>query len=158
MELWFKRVMELDPSDYAACQTMLNYLMTQSQDSRDAILDFGHECVQSTNWSGYVPITLVDAHIAICNKYTDESEQTNYWKQPDVWPDIKTAYDRFFELNPNATDIYKNYAWYAYHAEQWDAFNELVPKVRPLDYNFFGGTDEFNKMVQFAKAHASSPK
>lgn len=157
MELWFDRAMNLDSNDYEACSSKLFYLEPKWYGTAEDMLDFGRECVQSTNWGGYAPITLVDAHIAICNEYTDESERTNYWKQPDVWPDIKAAYDRFFELNPKATDIYKNYAWYAYRAEQWDAFNEIAPKVRPEDYNFFGGKDEFNKMVHLAKEHASPP-
>jgi hypothetical protein len=159
MELWFNRAMTLDPNNYEACKNKLHYLYPQWYGSRDEMIAFGRECVASTNWGGYVPMILVDAHTD-CNTYSQDSDEVKqaYWKQPDVWPDIKAAYDRFFEIKPNATDIYKNYAWYAYHAEQWDAFNELVPKVRPVDYNFFGGADEFNKMVQLAKEHASNPK
>jgi hypothetical protein len=120
------------------------------------MLDFGRKCVQNSNWGGRIPLTLVDAHSDICGQYIDKSEQVNYWKQPEVWADVKAAYDRFFTLNPDSTGFYKNYAWYAFHAEQWDAFNEIAPNVRSVDYNFFGGTDEFDKMVQSAKKHAKS--
>jgi hypothetical protein len=157
MELWFNRAMQLDTNDYSACSMKLLYIEPKWYGSVEDMLEFGHECVQSTNWGGNVSLILVDAHFDIGSQFIDESERTNYCKRPEVWPDIKAAYDRFFELNPNATDIYKNYAWYAYHAEQWDAFNELAKKVRPVDYNFFGGEVEFNKMVQLAKDHASKP-
>jgi hypothetical protein len=158
MELWFSRAMQLDPNDYDACSAKCLYLEPKWYGSIKEMLSFGRECVTNKEWGGRVPLILIDAHSDIPTYYLDGAEKTNYWKQPEVWQDVKAAYDRFFELNPNATDIYKNYAWHAYHAEQWDAFNELVPKVRPADYNFFGGEDEFDKMVQFAKENAGKPK
>ena len=158
MELWFNRAMKLDPNNYDACYKKLYYLEPKWYGSREAMLDFGRECVQNTNWAGRVPLVLADAHWGFCLGYIDKSEQTNYWKQPDVWPDIKSAYDRFFELNPDATGYYHNYAWYAYKCEQWDKLNELIPKLGPVNYAYFGGEDEFNKMVQLAKEHADKPK
>ena len=158
MELWFDRAMALDPNDYNACSKKLYYLEPKWYGSREAMLDFGRECVQNTNWAGQVPLVLVDAHWDFCRGYVDKSEQTNYWKQPNVWPDIKMSYDRFFELNPEATRYYHNYAWYACQCEQWNVFNELIPKLGPINYDFFGGKAEFDKMVQLAKEQASKPK
>jgi hypothetical protein len=86
---------------------------------------------------------------------TDEQKQ-DYWKKPDVWPDIKAAYERFFQLNPDEVGIYKNYAWYAYHAEQWSEFLRISDQVRPDDYAFFGDKDSFPKMVKYAKEQISS--
>lgn len=158
MELWFNRAMALDPNDYDACSKKLYYLEPKWYGSREAMLDFGRECVQNTNWAGQVPLVLADAHWNFHRGYVDKSEQTNYWMQPDVWPDIKMSYDRFFELNPEATRYYHNYAWYAYQCEQWNAFNELIPKLGPINYDYFGGKAEFDKMVQLAKEHSGSPK
>jgi phytoene dehydrogenase-like protein len=116
------------------------------------MIAFGRECVASTNWGGDVPITLVEAHYQYDSfSFDNEAAKEAYWKQPDVWPDIKSAYERYFELNPDDADTYKNYAWYAYHAGQWDAFNELAPKVPAVDYYFFGGKDAFDNMVRLAK-------
>jgi tetratricopeptide (TPR) repeat protein len=152
MELWFNRAMALDPNDYDICSSKLYYLEPKWYGSTEAMLDFGRECVQSTNWGGRVPIILVDAHIAICNGYTEPQNQTNYWKQPEVWPDIKAAYDRFFELNPKAPIFIKIMLGMPI-VEQWDAFIKIAQKVRSEDYNFFGGEYEFDKMVQLAKNH-----
>ncbi len=155
MEVWFNRAMEADTNNYDACVRKLRYLAPQWYGSTDDLLAFGRECVQSKKWGGKVPLILVQAHIGI-NTITDPSKQADYWKQPQVWADIQSAYERFFELNPSATDTYYNYALYAYRAEQWDNFNQLLPKLEPVNYTFFGGKDEFDKMVQTAKNHATS--
>jgi hypothetical protein len=37
--------------------------------------------------------------------------------------------------------------------------NELIPKLGSKNnYDFFGGKDEFDKMVQLAKNHAGKPQ
>jgi hypothetical protein len=158
MELWFNRAMELNPNDYDACSAKLFYLEPKWYGLTDAMLEFGRECVTNTTWGGRVPLILEAAHNNICNEYIDESERTNYWSQPEVWADIKSAYERFFELNPDATRYYHNYARYAYRAEDWDKLNELIPKLGPVNYDFFGGENGFNKMVQLAKENAGKPK
>ena len=158
MELWFRRAMTINPNDYDACSSKLYYLEPKWYGSTDAMLEFGRECVTNTMWGGRVPLILEAAHNNICNEYIDKSEQTNYWSQPEVWADIKSAYERFFELNPDATRYYHNYAYYAYRAADWDKLNELIPKLGPVNYDFFGGKDEFDKMVQLAKEHASNTK
>jgi hypothetical protein len=156
METWFNRAMACDPDNYDACSYKLHYLYPQWYGSREDMLAFGRECVASKEWGGTVPLILVDAHYEYSLYLPDSPEKTDYWKQPDVWPDVKSAYDRFFELYPAATGKYNNYAWYAYRCEQWDAFLELLPKIDPVDYAYFGGQDEFDSMVQQAKAHAAA--
>jgi hypothetical protein len=158
MELWFKRAMAIDPNDNEACSRKLYYLEPKWYGSKEAMLDFGRECVSNTNWGGRVPLVLVDAHWNYCQGYLDKSEQTNYWKQSEVWTDIKSAYDRFFKLNTNTVGYYEYYAWYAYQAEQWDVLNELIPKLGPETYYHFGGKDEFDKMVRQAREHAAPPR
>ncbi len=158
MELWFKRAMELDHNSYDACSGKLFYLEPKWHGSVDAMLKFGRECAHHYLWEGHVPLILLDAHKSIQAQYIDAAEKADYWKRPEVWADLKLAFNRFFELNPNETSWYHNYVWFAYHAEQWDALNELIPKLGPVNYAYFGGEDEFNKMVQLAQAHAAKPK
>jgi len=157
MELWFGRGMTLTPNNYDLCHSKLYYLEPKWHGSVEEMLAFGRKCVQSPDWGGRVPLILVDAHLSIC-RYIDESKRTNYWKLPEVWADIKPAYEKFFQLNPNVTGSDRAYyAWYAYQAKDWDKLNELIPKLGPNDYYIFGSKDEFDKMVQLAKEH-SSPK
>ena len=158
MELWFGRAMTINPNSYQACEQKLHYLYPQWYGSREEMVTFGRQCVASTNWGGNVPLILADAHREYWLYLNDSEEKTNYWKQPELWPDIKASFTRFFELNPNAVRCYYNYTWYAYQAGQWDALNELIPKLsQPIDYTYFGGKDEFDKMVQLAKENAGKP-
>jgi hypothetical protein len=153
METWFNRAMELDTNCYDACQRKLNFLAPKWYGSDDDQLAFGRECMHSAKWGGRVPLVLVDAHDSV-NSRIEKARQAEYWKQPEVWADLQAAYDRFFELNPNAIGYYHNYARFAYQAEQWDKLNELIPKLGPINYEFFGGKQQFDKMVQLAKAHS----
>jgi tetratricopeptide (TPR) repeat protein len=152
METWFNRAMALNPNNYEACKAKLHYLYPQWYGSRDDMIAFGKECLSSKVWGGSVPLILVDAHSDYVTYCLDnDAEKEAYWKQPDVWSDVKASFDRFFEMNPDAVQHYRNYAWYAFHAEQWDAFNQIVLKLGPADYYFFGGKDQLDKMVQYAK-------
>ena len=160
MELWFQRAMEADPNDYDACNTKLLYLEPKCKYGSAAdMLEFGRECVQNEQWGGHVPLILMDAHVEIQQELADDDAgKADYWKQPQVWTDLNSAFQRFFELNPDETGWYHNYAWYAYQAGQWATFNQLIPKLGSVNYNFFGGRDKFEQMVAEAKAHAGASK
>jgi hypothetical protein len=157
MELWFNRAMDLDPNNYDACSAKCLYLEPKWYGSIGEMLAFGRECVENKKWGGRVPLVLVDAHWDIPLYYLAGEEKTNYWTRPQVWPDIKAAYERFFELHPEAIGYYHNYALYAYKCEQWNKLNELIPKLGAVNYDFFGGRVEFGKMVRLAKEHAGNP-
>ena len=159
MELWFDRAMALNPNNYEACKNKLHYLYPQWYGSRTEMIAFGKQCVASTNWGGFVPLVLVDAHTDynLFSQASEEEKQT-YWKQPEIWPDLMAAYERFFELNPDAFGYYHNYLWYAYKCQQWAKVNELLPKLGPVNYSYFGGQDEFDKIVRLAKENADKVK
>lgn len=158
MELWFLRAMELDPNDYDACNSKLWYFEPKWYGSVSDMLAFGRECVQNQQWGGHVPLILLDAHLAIQQEFADPAEKTNYWTQPKVWLDLKDAFDRFFELNPGETSWYHNYAWFAWQAGQWATLNNLIPKLAPVNYDYFGGKDKFETMLTLAKEHAGETK
>jgi hypothetical protein len=154
MELWFKRAMELDPDDLRACKNKLWYLNPKWYGSDTEMLKFGRECVASSKWKGNVPLALVDAHTDLVNLLPDENARKQYWRQPEVWPDVKAAYEKFFELNPKAIDLRANYAWFAFLCEQWDAFNQQVELMNPVNYAFFGGKEKFEKLVETSKRNS----
>lgn len=154
MEMWFQRATDLNPNNYQAFSSKLYYLEPKWHGSREAMLKFGRECVNSTKWGGHVPLILRDAHEALAN-YVEKDERANYWKQPEVWKDLKAAFDKFFSLNPEENGWRHNYALYAYRAEQWDELNRQIPLLGEINYKFFGGKDEYDKMVRLAKEHAA---
>ncbi len=156
MDLWFGRAMAIDTNCYDACESKLFYLEPKWYGSEEDMIAFGLDCVESREWGGRVPLILLDAHEAI-RRYLDKPEQDDYWKRPEVWPDIEASFNRFFELNPDATSWYHNYARYAWRCERWDKLNELIPRLGPVHYSYFGGTNEYNRMVRLAKEHAGDP-
>jgi len=157
MELWFNRAISLNACDYDACKAKLNYLQPKWYGSIDDMLQFGRECATNTQWGGNVPLILLDAHYFISYMYTNQTDRTNYWKQPEVWPDLQMAFERFFKANPGATGRSHQYASYAYQCDQWAKFIELMPELQPVNYDYFGGKDKFDEMVRLAKEHIRSP-
>jgi hypothetical protein len=153
MEQWFSKAMELEPNNYDACQCKLHYLYPQWYGSAEEMIQFGRECVASDVWTGTVPLILVEAHDQIA-AYLDAKEQKAYWKRPDVWKDIASAYDRFFEKNPDGIGWHHNYVWYAYKCEQWDTLNQQLKLLGDVNYAYFGGEEQFDKIVAAAKEHA----
>jgi hypothetical protein len=159
MELWFQRAMKLEPDNYPACRAKLHYLLPQWYGSRDEMITFGHECVAATNWTGHVPLTLVDAHSEFSRNLPDAETRAAYWQLPDVWPDIQASYEKFAQVNTEATRFRYPYAAYAFRCGQWQAFNEQVRLIRQNDgevrYSYFGGKEAFDKMLETAKPSAA---
>ena len=99
LETWFTRALALDTNDYAACSTKLIYLQPKWFGSAEDLLAFGRQCARSTEWGGRIPLILVDSHEALANTM-QRDERPQYWKNPAVWPDLKSAYEKFFSLTP----------------------------------------------------------
>ncbi len=152
MEQWFQRAMDKHPDNYDACSKKLYYLEPKWYGSAEEMLRFGRECVDSETWIGYVPLVLREAHDSLAI-YVEKDKRSAYWKQPEVWPDLKASFEKFFQLNPDATRWRHNYARYAYWCEQWDDLNEQLKLLGEINYEFFGGPDEFEKMAALAKKH-----
>jgi hypothetical protein len=159
MEKWFQRAMKLDPNNYQACRNKLHWLLPQWYGSRDDMLAFGRACVASTNWGGQVPLTLVDAHSEFV-RTLEADARSAYWLAPDVWPDIKRAYEKYAQINPALTRFRYPYAAYAFRCEQWQDFNEQIKIIRQNDvspnYNYFGGKDVFDKMAEQATSRGKA--
>jgi hypothetical protein len=159
MEKWFQRAMTLNPNDYQACRGKLHYLLPQWYGSRQAMLAFGRECVASTNWGGEVPLILVDAHSEFARTLSPD-ERRAYWTLPHVWPDIRAAYEKFARINPDLTQFRYPYAAYAFRCEQWQDFIKQIKIIRQndfsVDYNYFGGKEDFDKMVELANSQTGT--
>jgi len=158
MEKWFQRAMQLDPNNYQACRAKLHYLLPQWYGSPEDMLAFGRQCAANTNWGGEVPLVLVDAHSDLSRTLPAES-RAEYWKQPEVWTDIKTAYERFAQTEPDATRFRYPYAAYAVRCGQLDDFNEQIKIIRQNDgsvnESYFGGKEAFQNLLDEANPHAT---
>lgn len=117
------------------------------------MLSFGRECVASTNWNGSVPLALVEAHRDLAAYVKDPELKKGYWKQPGVWIDIKSAYERFFDLNPKALNQRHGYALYAYRCEEWNTLRAQLKLLGEVNYAYFGGKAEYDKMVRLSESN-----
>jgi hypothetical protein len=153
MEKWFSRAMELNPACYAAAGAKFQWL-TKSWHGNDAeVIAFGRECVTNTAYRGRVPLINREVHRALADIHEMEGRGTKeeYWRVPGVWPDVKATFERFFAVNPeNVTSRY-DYALLAYHARAWDDFRAQIKLIDPIDYDYFGGKEVFQKMLARAE-------
>ncbi len=158
-ELWFRRAMALDPNGYDACGRKLQFLQPKWHGSADQLLAFGRECLASTHWGGRVPLVLVDAHNLVAGP-ANPRQPYAYWRKPGVWEEIEASFEKFFRLNPTQTGWYHNYALHAYRCGQYARFAELLPKLGPINYEYFGGQEKFEEMVRTAQRAqaANGPK
>ena len=157
MEKWFQRAMQLDPNNYQACQSKLTYLMPQWYGSAGDMAAFGRECVAHTNWGGRVPLILVDAHID-CADLLPRQSRDGYWLQPEVWPDVKASYERFFQTEPDAMGVRYRYAFFAASCGQWQDFKEQIALIRQtdgkVDEDYFGGKEALERLLKNADSPA----
>ncbi len=157
MELWFSRAMELNPTNIQACEQKLWYLMPRWYGEHADMLRFGRECLTNAAWKGEVPLTLLKAHENIVLDVPKE-KRSAYWKSPAVWADVRTSFERFFEVNPKDVSWRHNYAKYAWRAQDWDELNRQIPLLGEINYSYFGGKKEFERMLQEARSrHGNGP-
>jgi hypothetical protein len=70
-----------------------------------------------------------------------------------VWSDVKTSYEKFFALNPDAAGWRHDYAKDAYDCGQYPVFLEQTRLFAyGTNYAFFGGREKFQEMLQTAAA------
>ena len=153
MEKWFERAMAVAPNSYEAVEAKEYYLEPKWLGSEEELIAFGRECVASKKWGGDVPLILQQIHHSL-QKYDDVPE-AKYFSAPEVWKDVSSSYERYFELNPNNVGWRHDYALDAYHAGQYKVFLEQLPKfTKGTNYEFFGGKAKFDRMVQTAMTKA----
>ena len=151
MELWFQRAMAANTNNWDACNHKMRYLYPQWHGSAEEMLAFGRECLTNQAWGGAVTLMIVDAHQAVA---AYGGAGTNYWKRPEVWPEIRGAYEEYYRRNPGSELYHHNFAWYAWSYEDWDTLNQQLAFLGEDDYFYFGGKRAFEEMAQNARSHA----
>lgn len=152
METWFNRAMALEPSYYDAVKIMSFYIEPRWYGSEQEALEFGRSCVASDKWGGQVPLVLANVHHSLAN-YSRMSNSPAYWHQPQVWRDVKSSYEKFFVLCPDAAGWRHNYAKDAYDCGEYAVFLQQTKLFAyGTNFNFFGGKDKFQKMLETASA------
>jgi len=154
MEKWFNRAMNLDPNYYEAADLMSYYLEPRWYGSEQTAIAFGRSCVSSTNWGGRVPLVLADLHRSLASYYKQTSGP-DHWAQPGVWEDVRSSYEKFFQLNPGEYGYRHNYARDAYLCRHYQDFLVQAKLFPWTNYAFFGGEQKFRQMLEQAASGGS---
>jgi len=155
MEKYFNWAMTLNPNSSEACRNKLNYLFPKWYGTPETLMQFGWECISSTNWAGEVPLTMIFAHDELAAEYYPKREERDaYWQDPAVWPGIDAAFTKYFKLYPNDVGWHHNYFWYAVKCHQWPAAERELALLGPINYSYFGGREAFESMVSETKKHS----
>ena len=160
LELWFRRAMALDTNSHLACSVKLFYLMPQWHGSAKEMIQFGRECLASTNWGPDVSWTLVHAHEYLVSYSIQDAElKKNYWKNPAVWADLKLACEKNLIINPRGTNFARHaYIEQARRCEQWDVVSQQLRLLTSTNYEHFGGSAAFDLMARTAAEKAGTAK
>ena len=76
-----------------------------------------------------------------------------YWHRPQVWGDVHSAYEKDFQLNPNADEWHHNYVRDAYLCGRYAEFLQQVKLFGGYaNCAFFGGEQKFTEMLANAAA------
>ncbi|QDV32437.1 hypothetical protein [Tautonia plasticadhaerens] len=109
MERWFDRAMRADGDWYAACLTKLDWLDPKWHGSVEEMLAFGRSCFETGNWRAGITLLSPDAHFRYACM-VDRAEGTRYLSSPEVWPEIREAYDEYLEHYPDNNVARSKYA------------------------------------------------
>jgi len=156
METWYERAIKFPQNRYEAADLKLWYLQPRWYGSEEECLAFAREILKSDRFQGRVPLLVYHTHESLAKYF--KASRPNYWQEPQVWPDIKSCFERYFELNGDDTDWRHNYVMCAWRCAQWTTLNEEIPKLKWVNYGYFGGRQAFEQMWERARARATKNK
>ncbi len=153
MEQWFKRAMDADPDNYAACAAKLYYLEPKWHGNENAMLAFGRECVKGGNWKARLPFILVDAHAALARYQQNNID--GYYQQAGVFDDLKSVYEPYLRMNPQARLERSQYAQLACRCNRWEEADKQFQALGDRgDPTVFPNRAEFLRLKTEAAAKA----
>jgi tetratricopeptide (TPR) repeat protein len=129
MERWFRRAVSADNTDIDSYKAKLNYLKPCWHGTDKQMLDFGRECFRRAPTNSAVAGILGEAHWAV-------DGDDDHLKRPEVWAEIKAAYEGVLASFPESDEARNWLARSAYvagdyrtAAREFDAIQERwVPK------------------------------
>ena len=150
MEVWFTRAMRADPDNLTACNSKLYYLLPRWHGSREAMLEFGNQCVQrveeNTDRNVELAEMLVSAHKWLAEDWANANpnrDQSGYWMQESVWSDVKRVFTLILERRPNSNHYHSSYASYASSCGKWVESNQQYKLITNPELAIFGTLEEF---------------
>jgi len=143
MEKQFQRAIKADPSEYQEYAVKLQYLMPKWYGSKDEMFDFARESSKNAPPHSLVPKVLLDAHWEM----NWQTKDGTYLKNPAVWDEMKSTYNRLLNDFPNANSLRNWYAFGAYLAGDYGLANEQFAIIKDnWDESCWGNFEYFEKV------------
>lgn len=101
-----------DPNEYSAYESMQMFLMPQWGGSYDAMLQFARKVAREDPEGSVAPRIMARAHWGIYMNV--KAAVPDYFKNPDVWNELKPAYAELCRRFPQSIEIHSWFARTAY--------------------------------------------
>jgi hypothetical protein len=121
LDRWFRRANDAMPDQYSTGLAKLLCLEPKWGGSAEEMIAFGRQCVATHDWASRMPYILYEAHYRLA-KYSDDF--VAYWRQPEVWADVRAFFEPFLAANPTEYHDRTAYAFCAYNAGEWKVAHE----------------------------------
>ncbi len=154
MEMWYKRAKAFPEIESQAIRQKLLYLDPRWYGSEADCLAFAREVMKSDSYYGQELLQPYFVHEKFAQYF--RASRPDYWLEPQVWPDIEAAFERFFERNGDDNDWRHRYALCAFRCEQWQALDDQLSKLKEVNYDYFGGKDAYERIKRVARERAKS--
>jgi hypothetical protein len=122
MESWFQYGIAVDPGSYGLYAQKLRYLEPQWYGSVEEIAKYGEALLEGKKWNLKVPFVLAAAYFQLSQRYEDPAEF--YQETPDRCRDIRSIYDGYLKLYPDASYERSAYALALYYCGDYPASNQ----------------------------------
>ena len=131
MELWFKRALELNPLDRAACVAKMTWLEPKWHGDPEGkeMLDFGKACAATGNWVGGITLVLADSLIDYAACTLAGAEQAQFFRRPDNWNASAQVFDEYLKHYPTSYTVLSKYAFLAYASRQVQIAHGLFQRL-----------------------------
>jgi hypothetical protein len=114
MEKQFQRAIQADRSEFGAYGAKLTYLMPKWHGTRDMMLAFARQTARNAPPDSLAPRVLAKAHWEI---HVWSEDQRSYFKNPEVWNEVKTVYTTLIRQFPESNELHNWFAKTAYLAD-----------------------------------------
>lgn len=168
MEMWFTRAMKSDPNNAVACSAKLYYLEPQWYGSKDEVMAFCRECLNSKIWGGKVPLVLANKYAFIFQEQENFDIQDAMKSAPGVftaskplpddlkdnfsWDEVQQAYKKYFEKNPGDIIERQKFVFLAGKTRHWSVVNEQLPYINNMhSVEIFGHDFVYEQIVRQAQ-------
>lgn len=121
MEKWFQKAIDADPRYFPAYRDKLAYIMPKWYGTREEMFAFARECAADPPDQSYVGQLILNAHREMYYRSGEgKMQRAKYYHQPEVWQEMKNAYENFLAQYPDSSWHRNRYARYASWANDYE--------------------------------------